>query len=141
MNKPLNMQIPRKRKYRLRSSPMRRCYRAWLRHEGHIIRLVCFNDYYHCTEKQLLEGGRSFVKRISHKRWPKGFHLFGCEWSAELTGFYAALPADEWIEIVSGPARERECIKCKCTDSCACIVNGVPCHWVSLNPPICSAHE
>jgi hypothetical protein len=33
----------------------------------------------------------------------------------------------------------RQCRRCGCTDSNACIIDGVPCHWVSLDPPICSA--
>lgn len=35
--------------------------------------------------------------------------------------------------------RIRVCIDCGCTDNRACVVGGVPCHWVSLRPPICSA--
>jgi hypothetical protein len=30
---------------------------------------------------------------------------------------------------------ELECIKCGCTTYCACEGG---CHWISLNPPICS---
>lgn len=89
------MKIDRKR--RLRASPYRRCMRAWLRHEGRIIRLLCISDYRPCVT-----GGepREFVKRITHRRWPRGFHLFGCEWSRAVTAYYAGLPADEWVEEV-----------------------------------------
>ncbi len=71
--------------------------RAWLRHEGRIIRLLCISDYRPCVT-----GGepREFVKRITHRRWPRGFHLFGCEWSRAVTAYYAGLPADEWVEEV-----------------------------------------
>ncbi len=76
---------------------MRRCYRAWLRHDGVIVRLLCTSDYRPCVT-----GGDAveYVKRITHRRWPRGFHLFGVEWSRELTGFYAHLPADEWCQVV-----------------------------------------
>jgi hypothetical protein len=76
---------------------MRRCYRAWVRHQGQIIRLICTHDYQPCAT-----GGepRNFTKRITHKRWPKGFHLSGCEWSRAITAHYASLPADQWVEEV-----------------------------------------
>ena len=93
------------RKHRLRASPYRRCMRAWLRHEGRIIRLLCISDYRPC-----ITGGqpREFVTRITHRRWPRGFHLFGCEWSRAITAHYAGLPADEWVEmVIADPGSEQ----------------------------------
>jgi hypothetical protein len=71
--------------------------RAWVRHGGQIVRLLCVTDYRPCGH-----GGepREFVKRITHRRWPRGFHLFGCESSQEITGWYASLPANEWVEMI-----------------------------------------
>lgn len=85
------------KRYRLRASPFRRCTRAWVRHDGRVVRLLCFNDYAPCAE-----GGdpRTFFKRITHKRWPKGWHMSGCEYSSALTKWYADLPADKWVECV-----------------------------------------
>ena len=85
------------RKRRLRVSWCRRCVRAWLRHEGRIIRLLRVTDYRPCVA-----GGdpREFLKRITHRRWPRGWHMAGVEWSDQLTAWYAALPADEWVEMV-----------------------------------------
>ncbi len=39
------------------------------------------------------------------------------------------------------PEPYRRCIRCGCTDDNACVdpVTGVPCHWISLDPPVCSA--
>ena len=31
------------------------------------------------------------------------------------------------------------CVRCGCTDNNACVVKGVPRHWASEDPPICSA--
>ena len=83
---------------RPRATPMRRCFRAWLRHENKIVRVVCTSDYRPCVT-----GGepREYVKRITHKRWPRGFHLSGVEYSKTLTGWYAELPADQWCEMVT----------------------------------------
>lgn len=36
----------------------------------------------------------------------------------------------------------RTCLRCKCTDTRACVTNGVPCHWVKIYDAkrgICSA--
>ena len=31
------------------------------------------------------------------------------------------------------------CIRCGCSDEAACMTPAGPCHWVSTDPPICSA--
>ena len=69
-----------------------------MRHEGRIVRLLCVSDYRPCVT-----GGepREFVKRITHLRWPRGFHLSGCEWSKAITACYAELPANTWVEEVN----------------------------------------
>jgi len=61
------------------------------------VRLLCFSDYTPCAA-----GGdpRTFFKRITHSRWPRGWHMSGCEHSAALTKWYADLPADKWVECV-----------------------------------------
>ena len=89
------------RRRRLRASPFRRCCRAWVRHGGRIVRLLLVSHYRPC--EQGMEP-REFVKRITHRRWPRGWHMFGVESSAEITGWHASLPADQWVECVSvGP--------------------------------------
>lgn len=35
-------------------------------------------------------------------------------------------------------AEARRCTYCQCTDDAACSTPAGPCHWVSLDPPVCS---
>ena len=81
---------------RLRASPFRRCCRAWIRHRGQIVRLLMVSDYRACAH-----GGdeRTFLKRITHRRWPRGWHMWGVEHSEKVTEWFAALPADQWVEM------------------------------------------
>ncbi|MFZ4776807.1 MAG: hypothetical protein ACOYM3_15660 [Terrimicrobiaceae bacterium] len=79
----------------MRASPFRRCCRTWVRHQNRIVRLLMVSDYRSCAN-----GGepRTFVKRITHRRWPRGWHAFGTtpSWAA----VYASLPANKWCEVV-----------------------------------------
>ena len=78
----------------MRASPFRRCCRAWVRHQGRIVRLLLVSDYRPCVA-----GGfpREFVKRITYRRWPRGWNAHGT--SPSLAEFYANLPANQWCEI------------------------------------------
>ena len=79
----------------LRATYFRRVVRGWLRHDGKVVRLLCYTTY---------DGNgvpTDYTKRITRRRWARGCHFSGMEWSRELTAFYAGLPADEWVEIVS----------------------------------------
>lgn len=89
-------------KPRTRASWSRRCVRAWLRSGGKIVRLLIVSDYRPCEH-----GGepREYIKRITHRRWPTGIHLARGEYSPSYAAWYAALPADQWCEIVAIPLR------------------------------------
>ena len=47
-------------------------------------------------------------------------------------------PGKAWQELLAGD-KKRVCRVCGCTDAKACVVDGVPCHWVE--PDLCSACE
>lgn len=77
--------------------PGDRCLRFWLRYQGRILRFLQVTDYRECER-----GGepRYYVKRITHRRWARGWHYFGAQsWQPHLE-HYARLPADEWVELV-----------------------------------------
>jgi hypothetical protein len=81
---------------RRRASFNQRCVRAWLRVEGQIIRLLLCSDYRPCAD-----GGWpvEYIKRITHRRWPRGVHLRGVEESPSIARWHTTLPADQWCEI------------------------------------------
>lgn len=84
------------RRRRLRATPFRRCFRCWVRHQGRIIRFLSFTDYSQCAKNgEPVE----YLKRITHSRWPRGFHMFGME-IATTAKWLSELPADQWCQIV-----------------------------------------
>ena len=86
-----------KRRYHRRASHYRRCTRTYFRHEGRIIRLLEYTDY---RPNQKGEPSREYIKRLSHRRWPRGLKMSYAD-SPEFATRLANLPADQWHEIVS----------------------------------------
>jgi hypothetical protein len=66
-------------------------------------------------------------------------------WDADFMGIAAVTckrclqRAVRLVELARERAAKGQCIHCGCNDARACVTNGLPCHWVSTNPPICSA--
>lgn len=90
-----------RRRYRLRATPKRRCCRCWIRHNGRIIRFLTYTDYSPCAKnREPIE----YKKRITHRRWPRGFHMSGMELDTTAK-WLAELPADQWCQIVTDPPR------------------------------------
>lgn len=77
--------------------PGDRCLRWWIRISGRIVRFIQVSNYDDCPN-----GGvpREFVKRITHRRWNRGWHMFGVQSFPEVAEFYSNLPADEWTEVI-----------------------------------------
>jgi hypothetical protein len=70
--------------------------RFWLRHGGQILRFLCITDNSVCDAEHQ---PRTFFKRVTHRRFRPGRHLLRGHYSPEMAEWWAALPADQWVEV------------------------------------------
>ena len=71
--------------------------RQWIRYGGKIIRVLCAIDYGPCVDhgEQV-----QYLKRISHRRWPRGREVAWGNYDLKMAHWYSELPLDQWCEIV-----------------------------------------
>lgn len=72
-----------------------RVTRFWLRYQGRIYRFIAVTFYTPETER---DGGIGYTKRISHRRWTRGWHWGRGEYDEGTARWFAELPLDQWVE-------------------------------------------
>ena len=70
--------------------------RCWIRSNGIILRFIIVTDYSVCDHKT---PPRTFIKRLAHRRWPRGHHMCRGKYTPEYAAWYEQLTPGKWYEI------------------------------------------
>lgn len=70
--------------------------RFWIRCEGRILRFIMVSDYSVCGPTS---GPNTFIKRLAHRRWPRGHHWGRGLYSQKYAAWFKQFEPGQWYAI------------------------------------------
>ena len=70
--------------------------RCWIRSNGRILRFINVTDYRPCEHG---DPPREFLKRLPHRRWPRGHHMCHGRYTPEYAAWYEQFEPGQWYDI------------------------------------------